>query len=56
MEFRRINISNELKTEDETGKKLKLDGNILKSIASGGDTQTARLNYRDAINFKIQGR
>ena len=56
MEFRRINLSNELKTEDESGKRLKLDGNVLKSIASGGDTQTARLNYKDAFNFKIQGR
>jgi hypothetical protein len=55
-EYRRINISNELKTEDEKGTRIKLDGNILKSIASGGDKKRARLNYKNEIEFRIQGR
>lgn len=55
-EYRRINISNELKTEDEKGSKIKLDGNIIKSIASGGDKKRARLNYKNEIEFRIQGR
>lgn len=54
-EFSRLNISNELKTDD--GKiKTKLDGNIIKSISSGGDTKTARQNFKDEIQFKIQGK
>ena len=56
LEFRRINFSNELKTEDDKGTKLKLDGTILKHIASGGDEQTARLLYKNEVNFRIQGR
>ena len=55
-EFSRLNFSNELKTEDDKGRKLKLDGNIIKSISSGGDEKTARLNYKNEIRFKIQGR
>ena len=55
-EFRRLNFSNELKIENERGGKIKLDGNIIKSISSGGDEKTARLNYKDEIHFKIQGR
>lgn len=55
-EFRRLYFSNELKTTDDKDRKLKLDGNIIKSLSSGGDTQTARLNYKDQIQFKIQGR
>ena len=55
-EFRRLNFSNELKTTDDKGRKLKLDGNIIKSISSGGDEKTARMNYKNEIQFKIQGR
>lgn len=55
-EFRRLNFSNELKTTDDKGRKLKLDGNIIKSITSGGDEKTARMNYKNEIQFKIQGR
>ena len=55
-QFRRLNFSNELKTEDDSGRKIKLDGNIIKSITSGGDEKTARLNFKDEIQFKIQSR
>lgn len=55
-EFTRLNFSNEMKITDDRGNRLKLDGNLIKSVASGGDVQTARLNYRDQIQFKIQGR
>lgn len=55
-EFRRLNFSNELKTVDDRGRNLKLDGNIIKSISSGGDEKTARQNYKNEIQFKIQGR
>ena len=54
-QFTRLIFSNELTTEDDN-QKLKLDGNIIKSIASGGDEKTARLNYKDQIKFKIQCR
>ena len=55
-EFRRLNFSNELKSVDDTGKPLKLDGNLIKSVSSGGDTKKARRNYKDEVSFKIQGR
>ncbi len=55
-EFCRLNFSNELTTVDDSGKSLKLDGNLIKSISSGGDTKKARLNYKDQVSFKIQGR
>ena len=55
-QFTRLNFSNELKTVDESGKQLKLDGNQVKSISSGCDNKQARQNYKDEIEFKIQGR
>lgn len=55
-QFRRLNFSNELKSVDESGKALKLDGNQIKSVSSGGDSKKARRNYKDEIDFKIQGR
>ncbi len=55
-QFRRLNFSNELKSVDENGKTLKLDGNQIKSVSSGGDEKTARKNYKDEIQFKLQGR
>lgn len=54
-EYTRLNISNELKTHDDKDRKLKLDGNAVKSVASGGDTKTARLNFKDEQQFKCQG-
>lgn len=41
MQYSRVIFSNELKTDDEN-KKTKVDGNMIKSIASGGDTKKAR--------------
>lgn len=55
-EFSRLNFSNELKKEDENEKLLKLDGDIIKKISSGGDGQKARILYKNEISFKIQGR
>jgi hypothetical protein len=55
-EFRRLNFSNELKSTDDSGRALKLDGNIIKSVSSGGDTKKARKNFKDEVSFKIQGR
>ena len=51
-----MNFSNEIKTEDNKGNKLKLDGACIKKLSGGGDELTARLNYKDQITFKIQGR
>ncbi len=56
LEFTRLNFSNEVTTENDQGKKLKFDGNIIKSMTSGGDEHRARLNFKDEIKFKIQGR
>lgn len=55
-EFKRLMFSYELNTDDETCKKFKLDGDILKGIASGGDDKMARLKNKNTIQFKIQGR
>lgn len=55
-EFTRLNISNELKTEDDKDRKMKLDGNIIKHISGGGDTQTARRMFKDEMQFRIQGK
>jgi hypothetical protein len=55
-EFTRLSFSNELKTTDNDGKTLKLDGDCIKKVSSGGDKMKARLNYKDDITFKIQGR
>lgn len=55
-QFRRLNFSNELKSVDENGRSIKLDGNLIKSISSGGDEKIARTNYKDEMKFKIQGR
>jgi len=54
LEFKRLSFSNEIKTQDNKGNKLKLDGNGIKKITGGGDDLTARLNYKDQITFKIQ--
>ena len=55
-EFSRLNFSNELRTMDDEGKPLKLDGDVIKKVSSGGDDQKARLNYKNSYEFKIQGR
>jgi hypothetical protein len=55
-QFRRLNFSNEIKNTDENGHKLKIDGNLIKALSSGGDELRARCNYKDEIKFKVQGR
>ena len=56
LEFKRLYFSNEIKTEDDRGQKLKLDSTIIKKLTGGGDEISARLNYKDEIKFKIQGK
>ncbi len=54
--YSRINISNELKTLDDSGRQFKLDGDAIKSISSGGDIKKGRLLYQNERSFKLQGR
>lgn len=56
LEYARLYISNECKTEDESGKKRKLDGNICKSVASGGDELRPRGLYKDQFGMRLQGK
>lgn len=51
----RLYLSNELRTIDDSGKGLILDGNVIKSISSGIDTTGARQNYENESKFQIQG-
>ena len=53
-EFKRLLLTNEI-TRDAEGK-IKINGNILKKLSSGGDKIEARVNHKDEINFKIQAR
>lgn len=55
-EYTRLNISNELNLINEKGQKLIMNGVTLKSIASGGDVKTARANYKEEVQFKLQGK
>jgi hypothetical protein len=53
-EFKRLILTNEItRDEDNT---YKMNGNILKKLASGGDTIEARVNHKDEINFVTQAR
>ena len=54
LQFKRLSFSNEIKTQDNKGNKLMLDGNGIKKITGGGDDLTARLNYKEQITFKTQ--
>ena len=53
-EFKRFCLTNEI-TRDENNT-YKMNGNILKKLASGGDVIEARLNHQDEINFQTQVR
>ena len=53
-EFKRLLLTNEI-TRDAEGR-VKINGNILKKLSSGGDKIEARVNHKDEINFKIQAR
>jgi hypothetical protein len=50
LEFCRIALSSEI----STGKDVKINGDLIKGFASGGDTQQARQNHKDEIDFKLQ--
>lgn len=54
-EYTRLTFSNEIKL-DESDKNYKINGNMIKRFASGGDTITARKLYVNEIEFKIQSR
>lgn len=57
LEFTRLAIANEIKQDDDNESRLnkvKINGVLIKGFASGGDTQQARQNYKDEINFKLQ--
>eukprot|EP01047_Picozoa_sp_COSAG01_P038482 COSAG01_NODE_3125_length_6546_cov_6.634869_4_plen_110_part_00 len=49
-EFRRLCFSNEILTQPNKF----LDGALLKTFCSGGDTQEARRNHCDDVKFKLQ--
>jgi hypothetical protein len=53
LEFSRITFTQEA-TFDEDNKNIKIDGNKIKIICSGGDVQKARKNYQDEREFTIQ--
>jgi len=46
----RLAIGNEVTMDNKTA----IDGNQLKTLASGGDSITARLNFKDASSFTIR--
>lgn len=50
LEFKRIAYSNELRFEPHQ----KLDGNMIKRVASGGDSVQLRMNYQDESQKKLQ--
>jgi len=52
MEHTRLAITNEIRLQEND--KLKLDGNMIKKVASGGDVMMARQNYKDERQFRIQ--
>lgn len=56
LEFKRLFISNEVKTVDEKGRDLKIDASQVKSISSGGDLKKARKLHCNEIAFRLQGR
>lgn len=55
-ESTRLMFADEIKMADENNKEMKLDGVVIKSIASGGDEQTVRKVYGDEVKFTLQGR
>ena len=53
-EFKRLLLTNEITKDAEN--KIRINGNILKKLSSGGDRIEARVNHKDEINFKVQAR
>jgi hypothetical protein len=55
-EYARLIFTNEI-TVDKGDKHRKLNGNLIKGkLSSGGDSVKARQNYKNEVEFKIQGR
>jgi hypothetical protein len=55
-EFARMIVTNEMRV-DASDSKLAINGQILKGkMASGGDKCMARLNFKNEVYFRIQGR
>jgi hypothetical protein len=50
LEFCRIALSSEI----SSGKGVKINGDMIKGFSSGGDTQQARQNRKDEIDFRMQ--
>lgn len=53
-EFKRLIFSNECTID--TSKGLKMNGNMIKNFASGGDPLIARKNHKDEIYFRVQSK
>lgn len=53
-EFHRLIFSNEC--TNDPSRKLKLNGNLIKSFNSGGDNLVARKNFQDEVTFRVQAR
>jgi len=53
LEYRRMAYSQEV-TRDVDDRSIKIDGNLIKQIASGGDMLLARKNRMDEVAFRIQ--
>ena len=52
LEFKRLAISNEIQLG--LGGKGRVDGNLIKRMASGGDEVQVRTNYQDEIQIRMQ--
>jgi len=55
LQFARLGVFQELPSSTENNK-LKIDGVVMKKLFSGGDTQKARVNYGQIIEFIVQMR
>mmetsp|Transcript_36926 Transcript_36926/g.92763 ORF Transcript_36926/g.92763 Transcript_36926/m.92763 type:complete len:826 (-) Transcript_36926:213-2690(-) len=51
LEWKRLAISNEIQLQ---GGRARVDGNLIKRIASGGDEIEVRINYQDEVRKKLQ--
>jgi len=54
LEFCRLALGNEISIDEENQKNIKMNGILIKGIASGGDTNQARQNHKDEKDFKLQ--
>ena len=51
LEFKRVAFSNEIQFEVD---RTRVDGNMIKRMASGGDTVEVRTNFKDEVRKKLQ--